>query len=246
MGNKDGIRSSGKDDGEKLHDVEEAAINNNKKMKPPEEAAAGPPRYTPREWLKQIREGRHPLRRGDYLSQRDVARRLGIAQQHYARFESPGVLMLDKHLLKLSRIFRIPVAKLTALEGGQAIPIGSVIANGGSLLPQQTDWHSRVPGDMDPELARVARIIDDSCEPRFREGEMVFYDITAQNLPETYYRDCIVALDSGDVLLRQVVPGTSARLVSLRGYDHCAEPINDILPKWLAPVRWVRAARIDE
>lgn len=188
---------------------------------------------SPRLWLERMRKDHH-------WSQREVAKKLGCAQQTYQRFEAQGIPMSDKWFFRLAEIFDVPVARLIALDGGNTVKVGAVIVNGGDLSPQDHPRVSRVPADMEIKQTRVAMIDDDSLEPRFYAGDLVFYDTVVESFKDAFYKDCVVALDSDQVFLRRVMPGRSPRVVTIEGYNEHVEPILNVEPAWIAPIRWVR------
>lgn len=187
----------------------------------------------PRLWLERMRKDHH-------WSQREVAKKLGCAQQTYQRFEALGLPMSDKWYFRLAEIFNVPVAKLIALDGGNTVKVGAIIVNGGDIVPQDHPRVSRVPADMEIKMTRVAMIDDDSMEPRFYTGDLVFYDTVVESVVDAFYKDCIVSLDAEQVFLRRVMPGRTPRVVTIEGYNPHVEPIMNVEPAWIAPIRWIR------
>lgn len=193
----------------------------------------GEPKAKPRLWLEKLRKDKH-------WSQREVAKRLGCAQQTYQRFEAQGLPMSDKWYFRLAEIFDVQVAALIALDGGNTVKVGAVIVNGGDLVPQDHPRVSRVPADMEIQQTRVAMIDDDSLEPRFYAGDLVFYDTVVESFKDAFYKDCIVSLDNQQVFLRRVMPGRSPRVVTIEGYNEHVDALANVEPAWVAPIRWVR------
>jgi DNA-binding XRE family transcriptional regulator len=194
----------------------------------------GEPKAKPRRWLENMRKDRH-------MSQRDLAKLMGCAQQTIQRFERLGIPMLDKWYFKLAEIFDVPVARLIALDGLHLVKVGAIILNGGDLIPQ-TDHPrgSRPPADMEMSQTRVAMIDDDSMEPRFYAGDLVFYDTVVESFKDALYKDCIVKLPGGEVFLRRVMPGRTPRVVTIEGYSPHVSAIENVEPDWIAPIRWTR------
>lgn len=148
--------------------------------------------------------------------------------------------MSDKWFFKLAEIFDVPVARLIALDGGNTVKVGAIIVNGGELVPQDHPRVSRPPADMEFKQTRVALIEDDSLEPRYYAGDLVFYDTVVEAPKDAFYKDCIVSLGDGQVVLRRVMPGRSPRVVTIEGYNSHIEPMPNIEPKWIAPIRWIK------
>lgn len=188
----------------------------------------------PRVWLENMRRDRH-------MSQRELAKKMGCSQQTLQRFERDGVPMLDKWYFKLAEIFKVPIAQLLSLDGLHTLRVGAVLVNGGELVPQAD--HPRVvrpPADMERNRTRAAMVDDDSMEPRFYLGDIVFYDSVVESFKDAFYRDCIVRLEDGEVLMRRVMPGRTPRVVTIEGYSPHVETLENIEPSWIAPVRWTR------
>lgn len=191
-------------------------------------------KYKPRVWLENMRKDKH-------MSQRDLAKLMGCAQQTLQRFERVGTPMLDKWYFKLAEIFDVPVARLIALDGLNTVRVGAVIVNGGDLIPQKDHPRvSRPPADMEMSMTRAAMIDDDSLEPRFYAGDLVFYDTVVESPKEALYKDCIVKTPQGEVFLRRVMPGRTPRVVTIEGYSPHVDAIENIELDWIAPIRWTR------
>jgi phage repressor protein C with HTH and peptisase S24 domain len=108
--------------------------------------------------------------------------------------------------------------------------------------PSIADEYVRCPDIQDPQ-AFAARVVGDSMEPDYHEGDIVIF---APNTPAESGQDCFVRLDTGETTFKRVYQDDPATLR--------LQPLNEKYPANIVPRRevtglWpavVRIERLDE
>ncbi|QHC34132.1 S24 family peptidase [Komagataeibacter xylinus] len=78
----------------------------------------------------------------------------------------------------------------------------------------------------------------DSMFPAYWEGDIIYFD-KGNMIPfeDALYRECVVALDTDELYLKQVTPGIAPGTATLVSYN--ASPIRDVVARWVSPVTFV-------
>ncbi len=78
----------------------------------------------------------------------------------------------------------------------------------------------------------------DSMFPAYWEGDIIYFD-KGNMVPfeDALYRECVVALDTDELFLKQVTPGITPGTATLVSYN--APPIRDAVARWVSPVTFV-------
>ena len=104
--------------------------------------------------------------------------------------------------------------------------------------PSVADGYVRCPDVHDPQ-AFAARVVGDSMEPAYRQGDIVVF---APNTPAESGQDCFVRLETGETTFKRVYQDDPS---SLR-----LQPLNDKYPAHIVPRRevtglWPAVVRIE-
>ena len=104
--------------------------------------------------------------------------------------------------------------------------------------PSVADEYVRCPDIHDPQ-AFAARVVGDSMEPAYREGDIVVF---APNTPAESGQDCFVRLDTGETTFKRVYQDDPATLR--------LQPLNEKYPAHIVPRRevtglWPAVVRIE-
>jgi len=104
--------------------------------------------------------------------------------------------------------------------------------------PSVADEYVRCPDIQDPQ-AFAARVVGDSMEPAYHEGDIVVF---APNTPAESGQDCFVRLDTGETTFKRVYQDDPATLR--------LQPLNEKYPAHIVPRRevtglWPAVVRIE-
>ncbi|BCZ76025.1 hypothetical protein [Komagataeibacter phage phiKX1] len=78
----------------------------------------------------------------------------------------------------------------------------------------------------------------DSMFPAYWEGDIIYFDKDNMvSSDDALYRECVVCLDTDELYLKQVTPGSMPGHTTLMSYN--APPIRDAVARWVSPVTFV-------
>jgi phage repressor protein C with HTH and peptisase S24 domain len=185
-----------------------------------------------------------------FSSARAAALRFGWKPSTYAAHEN-GQNRFDETVAReYARRFKVSPGWLLGLETppppapARLVPVVGYVGAGAEV--HLVDDHAKGAGldevPAPPSVSRdcvAVKIRGDSMEPRFFEGEILFYDkvySTPEQLRALIRRECVITLEDGRVFVKRLLAGSRTSTWTLWSYN--AEPITDARIKWAAPVDW--------
>ena len=177
------------------------------------------------------------------FSQADLANRISVSQSAVAHWERAknepnlhqlkvlsGVLQVDEHWLAFGSAKKIRVGVIALLQNAE-------------LKPPMADNLQTVelPPFADPEeLLEAVMVLDNSCYPEYRTGDVIYVKRNAESLHElaTAGVECYVESQDGKHYLRRVVATTDPTLWTLVGYFN--EPVPNVRIRFARPIAWVQ------
>lgn len=186
-----------------------------------------------------------------FPSARQAALRFGWKESTYAAHENGQNDFDDERAREYARKFKVKAAWLLGVEDKSDEPLPARMVNvvgyvGAGTEVHLIDDHAKGAGlDEVPAPPAVShdcvavKVKGDSMEPRFYEGEILYYDRvynTPDSIRQLGQRECVVALEDGRIFVKRLQPGSRAGFWTLWSYN--ASPMTDVRVKWAAPVDW--------
>jgi phage repressor protein C with HTH and peptisase S24 domain len=131
---------------------------------------------------------------------------------------------------------------------GSTVPLVGYVGAGAAIHP--FDDHEKGSGLDDVDAppghngAMVAvQVRGDSMYPAYHEGDLIFYARTTTGvIPELCVgHECVVEVENGPTLVKQVERGSRAGRFTLVSYN--AAPMVDVKLAWATPVAWIDKRR---
>ncbi|HUC61082.1 MAG TPA: helix-turn-helix domain-containing protein [Alphaproteobacteria bacterium] len=192
--------------------------------------------------LRKIREARG-------LSQPALAKLVRTSQQQIDRLEKGQRALTLKWARRLAPALGVQAHELGPDQEYEIAPVKGYVGAGEEVRYFE-DQGDRVaeeveapPGEHDSVALRVR---GDSMNPRYFEGELIFYSrLRGTDPANCLYEDCVVRLADGRTLLKLIEPGSEAGTYTLRSYNPNTPIMTNRKLDWMAPVVWRGPRRRD-
>lgn len=183
--------------------------------------------------LRKIREARG-------LSQPALAKLAHTSQQQIDRLEKGQRALTLKWARRLAPLLGVQPHELEPVGDYEAAAVLGYVGAGEEIFFEDQggalEEVEAPPGEHDVVALRVR---GDSMNPRYLEGELIFYSRTRGLDPTNcLYEDCVVRLPDGRTLLKLVEPGSEPETYTLRSYNPATPLLVNRKVEWMAPVVW--------
>lgn len=172
------------------------------------------------------------------MTLQELADRLGTTAQSVQRLETGKTKVNLDWLDRFATALDVPMRELIGPQEGDAVRLlGTMGAEGvvASPSPARATFQIAVPA-REPVAVRLSETVGP-----YREGSILIADRgTRADLDRADGRSCLVALETGEILLRRVVV-RSKKLVTLLAHGGKGEVLHDVSFRWLGPVVMVIA-----
>ncbi len=192
--------------------------------------------------LRKIREARG-------LSQPALAKLARTSQQQIDRLEKGQRALTLKWARRFAPILGVQPYELGPDQDYEIAAVKGYVGAGEEVRyfedqdDQVLEEVEAPPGEHDPIALRVR---GDSMNPRYFEGELIFYSLSRGTDPTNcLYEDCVVRMPDGRTLLKLVEPGSEPGTYTLRSYNPGTPPLANRKIAWMAPVIWRGPRRRD-
>jgi len=168
------------------------------------------------------------------LTLKELAERISTTPQTVQRLETANMTVSTDWLGKIATALNIEPADLIARPGGREIPVIGRVMNEGRVRAgegkQVNTLHLHVPAD-DPVAAQL-----DVRVGLYDIGTILVANrLTKADHEKAHGQDCLVALESGDILFRRLIRGPKNGW-TLVPHDPGAEVLYNPRIEWLAPI----------
>jgi phage repressor protein C with HTH and peptisase S24 domain len=185
------------------------------------------------------------------LTQSDLARKAGVAQQLIGQLER-GEVRSTKAIYRIAEILDAAANILDpALPSGsnhyRSVPLVGYVGAGSQVLALD-DHHKGAgleeveapPGGATRSTVAV-RVRGESMMPAYMDGDLLYYDQKEDgDFTHLIGRECVVALADGRVFVKRIHRGSQPGRWML--VSHNGSPIEDVEITWAARVKWVLKA----
>lgn len=185
------------------------------------------------------------------LTQAELARRAGVAQQLIGQLER-GEVRSTKAVYRIAEILNVPanVIDPTLPSGSNhypSVPLVGYVGAGSQVLALD-DHHKGAgleeveapPGGASRSTVAV-RVRGDSMMPAYMDGDLLYYDTKHDgDFTHLIGRECVVALADGRVFVKRLHRGSQPGRWLL--VSHNGTPVEDVEIAWAARVKWVLKA----
>lgn len=185
------------------------------------------------------------------LSQSELARRAGVAQQLIGQLERAEVRS-TKAIYRIAEILSVAANDLdpalpAATNYNRSVPLVGYVGAGSQVIA--FDDHHKGAGLEEVEAppgggsrSTVAvKVRGDSMMPAYMDGDLLYYDEREDgDLTHLVGRECVIALPDGRLFIKRLHRGSRPGRWLLM--SHNASPIEDAEIAWAARVKWVLKA----
>lgn len=167
------------------------------------------------------------------MTLQELADKVGTTAQSVQRLETGKTKVNLDWLDRFAAALDVPMRDLLGKEGRGMVRLLGTMDDGGAILPP-------LPGETAFDIAIPAREpvavkLTETIGP-YRQGSIVVADRCAPaDLDRADGRSCLIALESGELLLRRVVV-RSEQLVTLVAHGGKGEVMHDVPYLWLGPI----------